>query len=50
LDTAFLKARTSGSAPVAARVTEFVKEMTGCESEQRLNERAEVIDVLFADL
>lgn len=50
IDTEFLKARTNGSAPVAARVTGFVKEMTGREPEERLNQRAEEIDLLFTEL
>ncbi|MBS11345.1 MAG: hypothetical protein CME19_07070 [Gemmatimonadetes bacterium] len=50
VDTEWLKTRTSGSAPVAARVTEFVKEMKGRESEERLNEAAQVIDERFTDL
>lgn len=50
LDVGFLKANTSGSAPVAARVTGFVGEMTGRGSEERLNRRVEEIDAQFADL
>lgn len=50
VDTEFLKANTNGSAPVAARVTEFVKEMKGRDPEERLNERAEEIDLRFSDL
>ena len=50
VDTEFLKARTNGNAPVASRVTGFVKEMTGRESEERLNQRAEAIDRTFGDL
>jgi arylsulfatase A-like enzyme len=50
LDTEFLKARSQGSAPVAARVSGFVKEMTGRDPEERLNQRAEEIDTRYTDL
>ena len=50
VDTEWLKGRTSGSAPVAARVTEYVKEMRGVESEERLNAAAVAIDEAYAAL
>ena len=46
----FLKERTNGNAPVANRVTGFVKQMTGREPEERLNRRAEEIDARFSNL
>ncbi len=50
VNTEFLKARTNGNAPVANRVTGFVKEITGREPEERLNVQAEEIDLRFASL
>jgi arylsulfatase A-like enzyme len=50
LDTEYLKANTNGSAPVAARVTEFSKVMTGRDPEERLNRRAEEIDQKYGAL
>ena len=50
VDTEFLKGNTSGSASVAARVTGFVKGMTGRDPEERLNRRAEEIDQKFGAL
>jgi arylsulfatase A-like enzyme len=50
VNTEYLKAHTNGNAPVANRVTGFVKEISGRQPEERLNRRAEEIDRKYGKL